>query len=121
MLCAISLRQEKNKHGEDIDVLEQRYIHYFEKFGLKLLLIPNGHDVDYYFEKFPIERVVLSGGNDVDPQMYGGKREEGDVYSFRTRYNRKKDSRISCQEEDTSTGNMQGDGIFEYIFWRKID
>ncbi len=77
MLCAISLRQEKNKHGEDIDVLEQRYIHYFEKFGLKLLLIPNGHDVDYYFEKFPIERVVLSGGNDVDPQMYGGKREEG--------------------------------------------
>ncbi len=76
MLCAISLRQEKNKHGDAIGVLEQGYLHYFESQGLKLLVIPNGSDVDYYFEHFPIERVILSGGNDVDPLLYGGKRGE---------------------------------------------
>ncbi|HLD80238.1 MAG TPA: gamma-glutamyl-gamma-aminobutyrate hydrolase family protein [Candidatus Nanoarchaeia archaeon] len=76
MLCTISIRQEKNKHGDVIGVLEQAYLHYFETFGLKLLLIPNGGDVDYYFKHFPIERVILSGGNDVDPLLYGGKRSE---------------------------------------------
>lgn len=76
MLCAISIRQEKNKHGDAIGVLEQAYLHYFKTFGLKLLLIPNGSDVDYYFKHFPIERVILSGGNDVDPLLYGGKRGE---------------------------------------------
>ncbi len=77
MLCAISVRREKNKHGDTIDVLEQAYLHYFESKGLKLLIIPNEGDVDYYFEHFPIERVILSGGNDVDPQMYGEIRTEG--------------------------------------------
>ena len=76
MLCAISLRQEKNGHGDAVDVIEQSYINYFEKFGLKLLIIPNGSDVDSYFERLSIERVILSGGNDVDPLMYGGKNGE---------------------------------------------
>lgn len=77
MLCAISVRQEKNKHGDAIDVLEQGYVHYFGSQGLTLLVIPNESNVDSYFEQLPIERVILSGGNDVDPQMYGEIRKEG--------------------------------------------
>lgn len=76
MLCAISVRQEKNKHGDAIGVLEQGYVEYLGRFGLQLLIIPNGSDVDSYFEQFPIERVILSGGNDVDPLLYGEIRTE---------------------------------------------
>ena len=76
MLCAISVRQEKNKHGDAIDVLEQGNLAYFESQGLRLLVIPNGSDVDDYFQQFPIERVILVGGNDVDPLLYGEERSE---------------------------------------------
>lgn len=66
MLVAISQRNDANKHGDRIDNLENNYVEYFLKFGIKLLVIPNVGDVSYYFDNFPIEGVILSGGNDIN-------------------------------------------------------
>jgi len=74
MLVAISQRNDKNKFGDFSDNLESNYINYLERFGIKLVVIPNiPKDVDYYFEKLPIEGIVLSGGNSINPELYGGK------------------------------------------------
>jgi len=64
MLIAISQRQDKNKHGDYVDSLENNYVNYLSKFGIKLVVIPNMADVSSYFE-LPIEGVILSGGNDI--------------------------------------------------------
>jgi len=78
MLIAISQRNDKNKHGDRIDNLENNYINYFERFGIKLLPIPNTtKDVSYYFENFPVSAIILTGGNDVNPELYGEKPDEG--------------------------------------------
>jgi len=77
MLVAISQRNDKNKYGDYVDSLENSYITYFEKLGIKLLLIPNStKEVEYYFKKFPISGVILSGGNDIDPEIYGQKNQK---------------------------------------------
>ena len=69
MLVAISQRNDKNKHGDRIDNLENNYVSYLGEFGIKLLIIPNvAKDIKYYFDKFPIEGVILSGGNDINPE-----------------------------------------------------
>jgi N5-(cytidine 5'-diphosphoramidyl)-L-glutamine hydrolase len=65
MLIAISQRQDKNQYGDHIDSLENNYVNYLSKFGIKLIVIPNTSDVNYYFDNFPIEGVILSGGNDI--------------------------------------------------------
>lgn len=80
MLIAISQRNDKNEYGSYVDNLENDYVNYFEKFGIKLIIIPNcSKDVASYFEEFPISGIILSGGNDIDPGLYGGKVEEGTV------------------------------------------
>ena len=49
-----------NKHNDKIDNLENNYINYLEKFGIKLIVIPNtSKDISYYFENFPIEGIIL--------------------------------------------------------------
>lgn len=74
MLVAISQRSDKNKHGDLVDNLENNYIAYLEKLGVKLLIIPNStNNIDFYFEKFPVEGVLLSGGNSINPTSYGGE------------------------------------------------
>ncbi|MBU0615380.1 MAG: gamma-glutamyl-gamma-aminobutyrate hydrolase family protein [Nanoarchaeota archaeon] len=65
MLVAISQRHEKNKHGDYVDSLENNYVDYFSKFGIRFMVIPNTCDADYYLDNFPIEGVIFSGGNDI--------------------------------------------------------
>jgi len=66
MLIAISQRQDKNKHGDFVDTLENNYINYLEKFGVKLIQIPNSsEDIRSYFKTPPIKGIILSGGNDI--------------------------------------------------------
>lgn len=77
MNILISQRQDKNKHGNIINILEENYIEYFEKLGITLIPIPNStKDVEKYFKDFFIEGVILTGGNDVDPSFYGGEKTE---------------------------------------------
>lgn len=80
MLIAISQRHDKNQHGDYIDNLENNYVDYLEKFGVRLIIIPNcSKDVVSYFEELSISGVILSGGNDINPELYGGKTEEGTI------------------------------------------
>ncbi|MBS3109536.1 gamma-glutamyl-gamma-aminobutyrate hydrolase family protein [Candidatus Woesearchaeota archaeon] len=75
---AITQRNEKNRHGSAIDVLEQNYVNFFEKFGIKLIAIPNStSDIEQYFTQLPVKALIITGGGDVDPKLYGGKRKEG--------------------------------------------
>lgn len=72
MLVAISQRQQYNKNGAPIDVLEQSYLTYFESYGIQMVLIPNVRSlVDYYFDHFHLEGIILTGGEDIDPKVYG--------------------------------------------------
>ena len=74
MLVAISQRNDKNKHGDLIDNLENNYVNYLEGFGINLVIIPNtSDDIDFYFKGLPIEGVILTGGNAVNPKLYGEK------------------------------------------------
>jgi len=74
MNCLITLKQEKNKHGAIIDVLEQDYSLFFSKNNIIPFLIPNTsteEEIDQYFQMIPCEGIIFIGGNDVDPKMYG--------------------------------------------------
>ncbi len=78
MLAAISQRNDVNKHGASYDNLEVNYVNYFEKFGIKSILIPNcTDDVAGYINKLPIRAVILTGGNDIDPSLFGAKSMTG--------------------------------------------
>lgn len=72
MLIALSQRQQYNKQGAPLDVLEQAYPLFLDNFNIKIIPFPNiSLLVDYYFDHFPIEGVILTGGEDIDPQWYG--------------------------------------------------
>ncbi|UCD03748.1 MAG: gamma-glutamyl-gamma-aminobutyrate hydrolase family protein [Candidatus Woesearchaeota archaeon] len=82
MIVAISQRNDRNKNGDLIDNLENNYINYLEKFGIKLITIPNStKNFNYYFEKLYISGVILSGGNSVRPKNYGGEEYKSDDFS----------------------------------------
>jgi len=62
-----------------MDTLENNYINYFEKFGIKLIPISNStKNINSYFEKFPISGIILSGGNDINPELYNKKINESE-------------------------------------------
>jgi N5-(cytidine 5'-diphosphoramidyl)-L-glutamine hydrolase len=78
MLVAISLRQEKNKHGNHVDVLESAYTSFFNKLEVTLIPIPNDtENVKNFLESLPIEGIIIAGGNDIDPTSFGGEMQEG--------------------------------------------
>ena len=71
MWMAITQRNEKNRHGSAIDVLEQNYVNFFEKFGIKLIAIPNStSDIEQYFTQLPVKALIITGGGDVDPALH---------------------------------------------------
>ena len=72
MFVLISQRHTKNNHGDWIDSLENSYVTYFNKFGIKLIPVPNvGQSIEYWIETIKPSGLILSGGNDVDPELYG--------------------------------------------------
>ncbi len=70
----VTQRAKKNKYGCDVDVLEQAYVSYLEKFEVRLILIPNSTSqlAKYFDINLQIHGIILSGGNDVSPELYGG-------------------------------------------------
>jgi len=83
MIVAITQRNDKNKHGDRIDNLENNYINYLEKFGITCIPVPNtSKNPASYLEK--VDALILTGGNCVDPKLYDGKiSEESDASSER--------------------------------------
>lgn len=72
MLITLSQRQQYNRQGAPLDVLEQAYPLFLDNFNIKIIPLPNiSLLVDYYFDHFPIEGVILTGGEDIDPKLYG--------------------------------------------------
>ena len=85
MFVAISLRQEKNKHGNSVDVLESAYTTFFNNMGITLIPIPNDtQNVKKLLESIPIKGIILSGGNDINPTSFGEevqeRRSDGNVF-----------------------------------------
>ena len=78
MNVLISQRHDMNKHGQWLDVLENDYVIFFEKFGIQLIPVSNIVDVLTYFQ-FEVSGIVLSGGNNVGPSVYGEEKELSDV------------------------------------------
>ncbi len=77
MIALISQRNDVNKFGDKIDNLENKYIQYFEKFGITLIPVPNNtKELGKYFEINP-DLVILSGGNTINPFLYGEEKEFG--------------------------------------------
>lgn len=77
MLALISQREVVNGFGRRVDVLEQNYIQFLDKFRIKLIPVSNSFtDLNDYFE-LPIDLIILSGGNNVDPSLYD--KEIGEV------------------------------------------
>lgn len=62
----ITQRQGVDKHGVEIDFLEQTYVEYFERFNFSLQPISNSIKLDSFLNKQFIEGIILSGGEDID-------------------------------------------------------
>lgn len=85
MIIAISTRvTEAQNYFEKRNSISFDVIEYFERIGLRVLLIPNNlKNIDDYLNDFLIEGVILTGGNNVDPTVYNSLDTLQDVYPER--------------------------------------
>ena len=58
------------------DSLENNYPNYLKKFGIKLIQIPNGFDINEYFNNFPIKGIILTGGTNIGKRPIRDQTEE---------------------------------------------
>lgn len=61
----ITQRQQTDRHGAAIDVLEKAYVHYFEQLGYTVIPVPNHTEALSGYWRLGVDLVVLSGGGDV--------------------------------------------------------
>jgi len=87
MRIAISQRVCSQHKGSPRDCLEQAYTHYFSKFNITLLPIPNTlASTSSHLAALKPQGIILTGGNDVNPKLYGAKALPGmDVSDERDR------------------------------------
>ena len=72
MFCAITMNFDANEKKEAQDRLFSDYCRYFEKFGCKLIYVPNfTSELNAYLDDLPIQGVILSGGNDLSGEFTG--------------------------------------------------
>lgn len=65
MFAAISQDNMELGIKGDVDILQNNYSNYFKKFGINLIPITNGSDVDEYFNNIKIKAIILTGGTDI--------------------------------------------------------
>lgn len=67
MITLITQRNKKITKLENVDILENNYVKYYEQLGLTLVPIPNvTKDVSKYFDIIGTEAIILSGGAEKD-------------------------------------------------------
>nr|MBI4157182.1 gamma-glutamyl-gamma-aminobutyrate hydrolase family protein [Candidatus Woesearchaeota archaeon] len=121
MLIAISQRNDKNKHGDLIDNLENNYVSYYEKFGIELFVVPNSSkNLDIYFKKLPIEGIILTGGNDVNPELYGEKIKNGMSITNERDNTERKLMDIAVKRKLPVLGNCRGSQFINVYFGGKL-
>ena len=82
MKLAITQRVIFMDKGANRDALEQDYVEYYQKYGFKIIPIPNVLDnIEEYFKDILPDRIILSGGNDINPKLYGEESEDNDSLS----------------------------------------
>ncbi|MFA5142319.1 MAG: gamma-glutamyl-gamma-aminobutyrate hydrolase family protein [Candidatus Woesearchaeota archaeon] len=83
MMVAISQR-EITSDNRNFDSLEQEYIEYFNKRGVKLFPISNrANDLDSLFNSIEFHGIILSGGNNICPSRYNQNHTYPDCSPFR--------------------------------------
>lgn len=76
MRVAMTVRQGVDKHGAGIDIIEQAYVTYLQKYGIDVVIVPNRiTDVEKFVANNNIDGIILTGGNDVDPESFEGHRD----------------------------------------------
>lgn len=77
MWAIISQRNQKSKHNASVDALENNYVTYLERFGIKLLPIPNTtKNLNSYFNEFHVHGIILTGGEDISEALYNNTNEK---------------------------------------------
>ena len=56
-------------NGRKVDSLEQTYVEYFSKFGIKLIPVPNVKESLNFYLKLPVESIILTGGGDIGDNL----------------------------------------------------
>lgn len=70
MYYAISLSMQNEDNPQDFIYTD--YCQFFEKFGIKLIYLPNISDnIETYFADLSVKGIILSGGNDLSPEFTG--------------------------------------------------
>lgn len=71
MRALITQREAVDSHGEQVDILEARYVTYFSRLGVTLYPVSNFlPELTSLLEKEMFEGLILTGGGDISTQFY---------------------------------------------------
>jgi len=118
MDIAITQRNDKNRHGDRYDNLENNYVKYLEGFGIRLMIIPNiTKNLETYTK---VKGIIISGGNDINPQSYGGNKTDSVYLSAERDSTEENLLRIAIEKKIPVLGICRGYQFINVFFGGKL-